>query len=267
MNQTMKNLINEYENEMDMESNRKFGQVPFQIGIPNDDQLTDYMNACIMGLCSTKKFVGLFGSRQLKRLVKYADGLLFDLSNLVTTLYCNDTRKVDMLKVKFRASFLGHPENADGLFSRNKSGDTQTFFVHLIHWLKNDLNKLIDQTNIQSPDIPNFIKDATSCLNEFYVNMKRISRCCNSHFSYRAHTGIIIDLDVIGIGSVDIKTLIGNYFKEKQAEEYPCSFCKTSVRASHRFTLTVLPQTMLIFVKPFEIIDGNVCIFFTFFFK
>jgi uncharacterized UBP type Zn finger protein len=245
-------LINEFENGYEMQNHRSFGQIPCRVGLPNNEQTTDYMNACIVSLCSSKAFVGLFGSKQFKALVWHNNGLLLHFSNLVTMLYCNDTKQGDIFKLKFRQSFLGHVKNVNGLFDRNMQGDAQFFLVHLIQWLRSDLKRFKGQEIQLTPETSYFLRDTLSCLKNFFIDMKRITRCSNGHITYKEGTGKIIEIDVEDDDNTDFATFIVRYFQEIQSNEFPCPFCRTTVKASHRFTLTFLPDTIMILVNANE---------------
>lgn len=255
-------IINEFERASDMERNLKPKQVPFQIGLPNNEQTTDYMNACLVSLCSSKKFVSLFGSKEMKNMVSDKNILLFYTSKLVTLLYCNNQESVHILKKKFEDSFFQYSRELNGLFKREFTYDPHFFLVTLLQWLKD----LLDKTRETAEDHVQCINDAVNCLNNFYVNMKRKIRCSNGHVTIKNSLRTIIELELDGNTSPVLTELIANYFHEEKSTNHSninreCNECLKYGYPGSNFisdSLTFLPETIVFYVNIFELDSGNV---------
>jgi ubiquitin C-terminal hydrolase len=247
-------IINEFDSPSQVVSNIKPKQVPFQVGLPNNEQTTDYMNACIVGLCSLKKLVGIFGSNQLRHVVEKNDQLIFHFSNLVKTLYCNNASTVDRLKHSFRVSFFGYSKNTCGLFNMDRREDPKTFLVSLIGWLRDDLNVYEGDGYNQVQ----LIQSATSLLDNFHVKIKRKITCSNGHLTINESIQRIIEVGLDEFSSINMDNLIEHYFGENNLNGYRCSRCRSAVKAVSRNTLTAIPEVIVVVVRLFEEDNGYV---------
>ena len=261
----MKSILKrEFNSPEEMEKNLAQSQIPFQIGLPNNDQTSDFINACIVSLCCSKKFVGLIGSNQIKEVSGSKNNLLYHTSKLVTSMYCNDPSKQDLLKKKFVDSY---GEHAREHFKRECFNEPSSFLVNLLEVLKDILYRAKERVN----DNFHLINDTINCLNDFCPGIIRTTKCANGHVTKNVRTQHLIELTLDESINFELSKLITKKFQETttsdcncELDETPCRQCPTCidhVKSVYIDTLMYLTDTIIFYVNIFENDCGGVSCF------
>ena len=253
-----------FENSIEMENGLQHGMIPFILGIPNDDNTSCYMNSCIVSLCTSKKFVGLFGSIQVLNATG-KDTLLNKFIYLISSLYTNTEKNIKLHKRDFALKIFNSLKNG-GNFTKGRQQDSQEFFLYLMHWIQ----ELIKRTREETLSQYQFLRDATTCLDNFFFNKRRRTTCSNGHVSYKDDLRQVIILSIKNNNYLTFNQLISNHFSEYQTpscichvnhnkcDAILCSLCNQHVEAICIETITYLPDTLVVFLNIFEVINGIV---------
>lgn len=257
--------LSTFKTSSEMESNLQNGVIPFMLGIPNDDNASCYMNACIASLCTSKKFASLFGSTQIIN-VTGKDTLVNKFVYLISSLFCNNDKNIRVYKREFATKLFKHSIENNGNFTKGRQQDSQEFFLFLIHWIQ----ELIKRTREETFSQYEFLRQATTCLDNFFFNKRRKTTCINGHVSYKDDLKQVIILPIERNINSPFDQLISNYFREyrtrscvchinsKMCDAILCSVCNKHVEAVCNETITFLPDTLVVFLNIFEVVNGVV---------
>ena len=261
-----------FENANEMEISLQNGFVPFQLGIPNDDNASCYMNACIASLCTSKIFTSLFGSTQIIH-VTADDSLLNKFTQLITSMYWNNEKNIRIYKREFASKLFKHSFENGRLFLEGRQQDSQEFFLFLIRWIQELINIKREETNSQYQ----FLRDASKRLDNFFFHKRRKTTCANGHVSYKDDLRQVLILPIERNSNLTFEQLISNYFHDYETSSCMChinsnkcnailcSVCNQHVTTICKETITYLPDTFVVFLNIFEVNNGMVRIYCQFF--
>lgn len=257
------NTSSELQNENLMSDIIQQGHVPFIQGIPNVTGVSCYMSACIVSLCTSKKFVEIFGSQDL-RVAAENDKFLHCFSKLMSSLFMNSGFNIRVNMNSFLDTFFKKSKENRNIFMRERQEDSSEFFSMMFIWLEEVLQSQRPRTILQNQ----IFQRAFTCLNEHFFNMRRETTCNNGHTLYKETNHEIMNLE-LNNGNV-FSTLFEDFFREeilpdclcaidkRLCNAIFCSMCHKHVGVKWKETITYLPNTIIITIKLFDYADGRV---------
>jgi hypothetical protein len=237
-------------------------QQPFQLGVPNEEATTCYMNACITSLCSLKTFFDAITNEQLQAMLQQ-NPILHNFIALVRSLYLNDRDAIRLYKRRLVIYFF---QNNRHNLQRSRQEDSQEFLFFMINHIEETLMNIRTQIRSQHPVINNALR----CINNFFFNKSVTTKCVNGHVTRSVNNREYIGIPVNSDNLFNFDEIINTYFRAKSTPQCICpidkrncnaifcSQCNCHTQAIRTERISYLSDTLIVLIILFENINATV---------